>query len=386
MLIIVVDENIPAADACFGTLGQVIKKPGRQLKPEDVRDADVLVVRSITQVNEALLAGSKVRFVGTATIGVDHVDQRYLQQRGIRFVSAPGCNAQSVVDYVMAALLELETIREFSLQGKSIGIFGLGNVGSRLKSAAQRLGLQVLACDPPLQALGHTGLVTADEAWQADIVSLHVPFSTESEFPTLYLADYKRLRNMVPGAVLINTARGAVVDNRALSNVLNERFDLGAVLDVWEGEPLVNRELASQVDIATPHIAGYSHDGKIRGTFMIYQSLCEFLQQPVTLREQDLIPAALNITLDFSSDHADTPACARDVIRKVYDIQEDDLGLRASLQLERERRGEGFDALRKHYRVRREFATVALRGCDYLQRHLPGQEWQRLQALGFRCE
>lgn len=386
MLTIVVDENIPAAEACFGTLGTVLRKPGRTLSAEDVRDADVLVVRSITPVNEVLLAGSNVRFVGTATIGVDHVDQDYLRRQGIGFASAPGCNAQSVVDFVMSALLALETMRDFSLDGKSLGIIGLGNVGSRLRTVAQRLGLEVLACDPPLQAQGMTGLVSPDEAWQADIVSLHVPYVREGDYPTVYLGDYQRLSRLVPNAVLINTARGAVVDNRALSNVLHERSDLAAVLDVWEGEPLVNRELASQVDIATPHVAGYSHDGKIRGTFMIYQALCEFLRQPVQLREQDLIAPALDIVLDFSSEHTDKPARAYDVVRRVYDIQEDDLGLRSSLQQERERRAEGFDALRKHYRVRREFATVQLRGHESLRGQLPPREWQRLLALGFRCE
>lgn len=386
MLKIVADENIPAAQQCFATLGEVIRKPGRQLQPADVRDADVLVVRSITQVNRELLAGSKVRFVGTATIGVDHVDQDYLQQQGIAFTNAPGCNAQSVVDYVIAALLELEAIRDVGLDRKSIGIIGLGNVGSRLQRACRALGLTVLACDPPLQAHGQAGLVSPDDAWQADIVSLHVPFTTGGAFPTAYLADYQRLNSMVPGAVLVNTARGAVVDNRALSHVLDARCDLAAVLDVWEGEPLVNRELASQVDIATPHIAGYSHDGKVRGTFMIYEKLCAFLQQPVTLREQDLIAPQLNLALDFSAAHTDDPITARDIVRKVYDIREDDLGLRTSLQLERAQRSAGFDALRKHYRVRREFATVQLRGQAYLQQRLPAQEWQRLRSLGFRDE
>lgn len=386
MLNIVVDENIPAAEACFSGLGKVIKLPGRHLCNADVRDADVLVVRSITQVNQSLLAGSKVRFVGTATIGVDHVDTDWLQQQGICFTNAPGCNAQSVVDYVMTALLELESSRDFSLAGKSVGIIGLGNVGSRLQAVCKAMGLTVLACDPPLQQAGTNGLVSSDEAWQADIVSLHVPLVKDGAFPTLYLGDYRRLHSMVPNAVLINSSRGAVVDNRALSNVLNERPDLCAVLDVWEGEPLVNRELVSQVDIATPHIAGYSHDGKVRGTWMIYQKLCEFLQQPIQLQEQDLIPTPLNLMLDFSLAHTDNPRSARDIVQKVYDIREDDLGLRTSLQLERERRGEGFDALRKHYRVRREFATVRLRGQAYLQQQLGAAEWQRLLALGFRCE
>lgn len=386
MLKMIVDENIPAAETCFATLGEVVKKPGRSLQPADVRDADVLIVRSITQVDQALLHGSKVRFVGTATIGVDHVDQAYLTRQGIFFTNAPGCNAQSVVDYVMAALLDLEASRGIALEGKTIGIIGVGNVGARLRSVAKALGLKVRACDPPLQQQGVTGLVSADEAWQADIVSLHVPFERDGPYPTLYLGDYARLHAMAPGAVLINTARGAVIDNRALSNVLHERSDLCAVLDVWDGEPLVDRELASQVDIATPHIAGYSYDGKVRGTWMIYQKLCEFLQQPVTLQEADLIAPQLSVLLDFSSPHTDDPLTALDIVRKVYDIREDDLGLRSSLQRERERRGEGFDALRKYYRVRREFATVRLRGCEYLRQRLPLREWQRLVALGFRDE
>ena len=383
MLKIVVDENIPAAEPCFSALGNVVMRPGRTLCADDVRDADILIVRSITTVDRALLEGSRVRFVGTATIGVDHIDQNYLQQQGITFTNAPGCNAQSVVDYVTAALLELEASRGLTLAGKSIGIVGLGNVGSRLGARCESLGLQVLACDPPLQAAGQANLVSPDEAWQANIVSLHVPFERSGPHPTEYLGNFARLHALAQDAVLINTARGAVVDNRALSNVLQARQDLCAVLDVWEGEPLVNRELASQVDIATPHIAGYSHDGKVRGTFMIYEKLCAFLGQPVILREGDLIEPQQNLLLDFSAPHTDDPVTARDVVRKVYDIREDDLGLRTSLQLNRERRAEGFDVLRKHYRVRREFSTVRLRGVEYLRQRLSALEFRRLQALGF---
>lgn len=382
---IVVDENIPAAQQCFGALGEVILRPGRSLSAADVQDADALIVRSITRVDQALLAGSKVRFVGTATIGVDHVQQDFLQQQGIRFVSAPGCNARSVVEYVITVLLELEATRELDLRGKSIGIIGLGNVGSRLKPVCEQLGLKVLACDPPLQAQGVTGLVSADEAWQADIVTLHVPFSASGPHATQYLGDYQRLRALAPDAVLINTARGAVVDNRALSQVLQERSDLAVVLDVWEGEPLVNRELASQVDIATPHIAGYSHDGKVRGTWMIYSALCDFLQQPVTIAEQDLIPEQLAVTLDFTRvQPAELPRTARDVVRRIYSIADDDLGLRASLNQPRELRAQAFDGLRKHYRVRREFATVQMRGVESLQDCLPPEELARLVASGFR--
>ncbi|MAR92334.1 MAG: 4-phosphoerythronate dehydrogenase [Pseudomonadota bacterium] len=383
---ILVDENIPVAEACFGQLGEVVPVSGRHLRAAQVRDADALIVRSVTPVNESLLAGSRIGFVGTATIGVDHIDQAYLAAHGIGFASAPGCNARSVVEYVAAALMELEASRRFSLSGKSIGIIGVGNVGSRLRQLCEALGLRVLACDPPLQARGEPGLVSADEAWQADIVSLHVPYNLNGVHGTHHLADYQRLSRMLPGAVLINTARGPVVDNRALSRVLDERYDLAVVLDVWEGEPFVNMELASQVDIATPHIAGYSHDGKVRGTWMIYQALCRHLGQAPQVTETDLIDPALTLTLDPCAGTADTPTSARDLITRIYDIREDDLGLRASLRLPRERRAQAFDALRRQYRVRREFQSVQVRGRGALQTALGQGEFQRLKVLGLQFD
>lgn len=385
---ILVDENIPMAEACFGSLGTVIKVPGRDPDADLVKHADALIVRSITKVTEALLAGSRVRFVGTATIGVDHIDQGYLQQEKIAFSSAPGCNAQSVVDYVMAALLELESARDFTLANRSIGIIGAGNVGSRLQAVSEQLGLRVLLCDPPQQESGQhpasAQFVSADEAWQADIVSLHVPYTQEGRHATHHLADERRLRSMVPGAVLINTSRGPVLDNMALARVLDERYDLAAVLDVWEGEPFVNIELASKVDIATPHIAGYSFDGKVRGTWMIYQALCRHLGCEVSIQEADLIDPKLNLLLDLQGEQTYNPATARELITRIYNIHEDDVGLRTSLRLPRERRAQGFDALRRQYRVRREFNTVTLRGRAHLESVLAEQEINRLRALGLK--
>lgn len=383
---IVVDENIPIAEACFGELGQVEKVAGRQLHAQQLNDADVLIVRSITQVDEELLAGTPVKFVGTATIGVDHIDQQYLNKHNIGFASAPGCNATSVAEFVLSSLLELEAIREFSIADKTLGIVGLGNVGTRLKGLAEALGFNVLACDPIKQAEGESGLVSADEVWQADIVSLHVPYTLDGVHATRHLANKSRIENMVEGAVLINTARGPVVDNFALSQVLNERYDLSAVLDVWEGEPFVNLELASQVDIATPHIAGYSYDGKVRGTWMIYQALCAFLQSNVNVSETDLIAENLNLTLDFAPDQAKNPQSARDVIRRIYDIREDDMGLRSSLQLPRAKRAIGFDALRKSYRVRREFSTVTLRDAPLIETLIGADQFRLLQGLGFQIQ
>ena len=381
---ILVDENIPAAQECFGHLGEVVRVPGRHLAAADVRDADALIVRSITRVTPALLSGSKVRFVGTATIGVDHIDLDYLHSTGIAFASAPGCNAQSVVEYVMTALLELEARRGLDLRAKSVGIFGLGNVGLRLKTRCEAFGLQVLACDPPLQAQGVAGLVSADEVWQADIISFHVPLLKGGSHPTFHLGNEARLRALKPDAVLINTARGDVVDNRALSRVLLDRPDLSVVLDVWENEPLIDVELAGQVDIATPHIAGYSHDGKVRGTWMIYRALCEFLQQPVTVAEAELIPASQRCVLDLQQMPNPATMTALEWARQVYPILDDDQALRASLPQDAEQRAQAFDGLRKHYRVRREFASVLWQGREQLNQLRSGDVVARLRALGFR--
>lgn len=376
---ILVDENIPAAQTCFGALGQVVPVPGRHLTAVDVRDADALIVRSITRVDAALLAGSRVRFVGTATIGVDHVDRDYLRQAGIAFASAPGCNAQSVAEYVMTALLELEASDGLDLQGKTLGIVGLGNVGSRLKPLAEAFGLRVLACDPPQQERGVEGLVSAHDVWQADIVSLHVPLVKSGPHATFHLGNETRLRALRPDAVLINTARGDVVDNAALGRVLRDRPDLRTVLDVWEGEPLIDVALAAQVNLATPHIAGYSHDGKVRGTWMICQALCEFLGRPVPVRESDLIAAELTCVLNGAKTGATS---GRDWVRQVYPILRDDQALRASLTAAPEARAQAFDQLRKQYPVRREFATVVWQ--EKALQSLQPADAARLRALGFR--
>ncbi|MVF12638.1 4-phosphoerythronate dehydrogenase [Ketobacter sp. MCCC 1A13808] len=381
---IVVDENIPLAEQSFGALGDVVLVAGRQLQAADLRDADALIVRSVTQVNEHLLKGTPVGFVGSATIGVDHIDQHYLRQNNIAFASAPGCNGRSVAEFVITALLELESIREFDLAGKSVGIIGVGNVGSALQSLCEPLGLTVLPCDPPRQARGVSGLVSEEEAWQADIVTLHVPYEEKGRFATRHLGDASRLNALVEGAVLINTARGAVVDNMALSRVLDSRYDLSVVLDVWEGEPFINRQLANQVDIATPHIAGYSYDGKVKGTWMILEALCRYLNTEPPLRYNNLIDDKLNVVLDFSDRQIETPQRAIEIIQRVYDMREDDIGLRTSMQLPREKRALGFDALRKSYRVRRECSTVVLRGAGYLKSVLSEQQFNRVCAMGFQ--
>ncbi len=376
---IVVDENIPLAQECFGPLGDVVRVPGRGLARDQLLDADVLIVRSVTAVNETLLNDTSIQFVGTATIGTDHVDVDYLNTANIGFANAPGCNATSVAEYVVSSLLELETLRDFTLANKVLGIVGAGNVGSRLKILAENLGMQVVCCDPPLAASNPQNFVSPDTVWQSDIVSLHVPYTSSGPYATRYLANYERLQAMKFGAVLINTSRGAVVDNRALARVLEHRFDLAAIMDVWEDEPHINRELVARVDLASPHIAGYSYDGKVQGTVMIYRALCQHLG---IIPENPVADFGHGPMLDFTGDQVADPIRALDVIRKIYDIREDDLALRTCMALPRESRGVVFDELRRKYRVRREFNTATIRNSAYLKSIMSHEEFERLSALG----
>ena len=250
---IVADENIPALDPLFGQLGQIYRLPGRSMSADQLVDADVLLVRSVTQVNRDLLQGSQVKFVGTATIGTDHVDETALADLGIQFASAPGCNADAVTEYVLSVLLHLADEQSFSIFDKTVGIVGVGNVGSRLAARLQALGVKTLLCDPPRvdqdptisdQFMSLTHLLN-----QADIVTLHTPLTHQHLHPTHHLLNASNLPFLKPNAILINAGRGPVIDNEALLSFTEDRPDVTLVLDVWEKEPEVNRQLASHVRI-----------------------------------------------------------------------------------------------------------------------------------------
>ncbi|MCG8673045.1 MAG: 4-phosphoerythronate dehydrogenase PdxB [Pseudomonadales bacterium] len=379
---LVVDENIPLAEAFFADLGDLTLLPGRTMTAADVKDADALLVRSVTAVNANLLQGSSVKFVGSATIGADHLETAYLDQHKITCATAPGCNAVAVVEYVAAALLELAALRGESFADRSIGIVGLGNVGSRLKKVMADWGLTVLACDPPLQEKGEPDLVSLEEALQADVVSIHTPLTRSGDHPTYHLFDAKLLDTLKQGAVLINASRGAVINNNDLKAFLERRSDVSVVLDVWEGEPFIDAELAQRVEIATPHIAGYSYDGKVKGTAMIYKALCDAMGLKTKNTLEDLMPDSASLTIDLSEGVV-IKSC-RDLVQRVYRIGEDDHNLRTSLQHPKDHRIAAFDQLRKHYRVRREFSQVSLRGAEQLKNELPAAELEKIQALGFR--
>ncbi|RMF19606.1 MAG: 4-phosphoerythronate dehydrogenase [Gammaproteobacteria bacterium] len=374
---IVADENIPLLEAFFGELGEVVTRPGRAICAEDVRNADVLLVRSVTPVNEALLSGSSVRFVGTATIGTDHLDTQWLESQGIRWASAPGCNAESVVEHVISALVYLDTFHGFEWLDKRYGVIGHGQIGSRLASTLRRLGCVVKVYDAPREAAGEGPFDSFEDVLKCDVVTLHVPLTRDGQWPTHHLIDERALQVMQPGSVLINTSRGGVVDDSALLEAIRAgRLD--AVLDVFESEPQVSGELIRSVRLATPHVAGYSLDGKCQGTEMIYQALCQAVGLPVRRKLGQYLPEPVwrKVCLSEADNLREV---ARHLVTACHDVRLDDRALRGVLGQSGSVSAEAFDALRKHYRVRRSFRRTRL-DLHGSSKRLSGA----LDALGFR--
>lgn len=350
---IVADENIPLVDAFFEGVGQVVKRPGRQLSAADVNAADALLVRSVTPVNATLLANApSVSFVGTCTIGIDHLDTDYFQENHITWSSAPGCNALSVVEYVYAALCHLDV----NWQGKKFGIIGCGNVGGLLYRRLKAQGMDCYCYDPLLTAEQNPDLYDLDTVLSCDIISMHTPLTKTGAHPSFHLIGAAQLARLKPGAVLLNCGRGPVIDNQALLEFLQQPNDVRVVLDVWEPEPVISRALQEKVEIGTPHIAGYSYDGKLNGTEMIYQALCRHLKKdPEVTLKQLVLPLADNRRV-FAD--GDSWAALKQLIASIYNIAADDAAMRALAQTagaDDEVFGRGFDNLRKQYPVRREF-------------------------------
>lgn len=353
-MLIVADENIPLLDAFFEGFGEIRRYPGRAIDRAAIAGADVLLVRSVTRVDRALLDGSNVRFVGTCTIGTDHLDLAYFAEAGIHWASAPGCNARGVVDYVLGSLLTLAEIEGVELSQRRYGVIGAGQVGGRLVQVLRGLGWDVRVCDPLRKAQEGGDFVSLEHIVEhCDVISLHTPLTRSGEYPTWHLFDNARLDALKPGAWLVNAARGPVIDNAALHQTLLAREDLQAVLDVWEREPQVDPDLADCCVIATPHIAGYSLDGRRRGTAQIYQALCEFLGSDAAVQLDTLLPKPWlgEVTLSADTD----PAWALAMLcRGVYDPRRDDADFRRSLSEDSDKQRLAFDRLRKDYPPRRE--------------------------------
>lgn len=351
---ILADENIPLVEAFFGGLGEIRRLPGRAIDRAALASCDVLLVRSVTRVDRELLEGTPVKFVGTCTIGTDHLDAAWLEAAGIRWASAPGCNARGVVDYVLSSWLALAEQTGIELSTRRFGVVGAGQVGGRLVEVLRGLGWDPLVCDPPRQRREGGAFVSLTRILEeCDAISLHTPLITSGEDATFHLLNDERLGSLRPGAWLVNASRGAVVDNDALRALLRARQDVQVVLDVWEGEPQVDVELARLCRIATPHIAGYSLEGKLRGTAQIYEALCDAHGWQPSVSLASLMPDRGLSRLVFSP-RTTSAELLGTLCRAVYDPRRDDAAFRRGLQGGAAQRRSAFDLLRKEYPERRE--------------------------------
>lgn len=280
---IVIDDKIPYIKETISKLtNRAVYIPGNMIGNDDIRDADALIIRTRTHCDAQLLKGSNVKFVATATIGYDHIDTNFMEQAGIKWINCPGCNASSVAQYIDAVLTLIKTEKHIDIQKQTIGIVGCGHVGKKVVEVAKRKGMNILVCDPPRSdAEGEKGFVSMEQiAKEADIITFHVPLTKEGRYPTYHLANETLFDSLSKRPIIINSSRGAVVDNEALLYAINYNKVKDAVIDTWENEPNINKELLKRVWIGTPHIAGYSADGKTNADNMVISALCEFFSLP----------------------------------------------------------------------------------------------------------
>ena len=350
---LVADDTILLLDELFGGLAKITRVNGRSISSDQVANADALVLRSTAKVTPALLKGSKVQFVGTCTIGTDHLATDYMDANSIVWRNAPGCNAAGVVDYVIACLNHAWQTLGIDPRQQTIGIVGAGNVGGQLAQRLQKAGFNLLQCDPPKADAGHQGYVELDELLaRCQIVCLHTPLTKTGSHSTENLLHEQRIKNLAKGTVLISAGRGEVVDQQALLERQKTHHDLHLFMDVWHQEPNIDKSLFDYCHCVTPHIAGHSLEGKIRGTYLIYKDFCKHFGLPIKNNLDDLIPK-----LDLSVLQLNSGETAKEVLAlacsNVYPLMEDNARMRED---------NDFDWLRKNYPVRREFSSLKLRG------------------------
>ncbi|KJS03969.1 MAG: hypothetical protein VR73_15920 [Gammaproteobacteria bacterium BRH_c0] len=373
---ILADENMPMVAELFAGYGEVRLLPGRQINAAQVADADILLVRSVTSVNAQLLAGSRVKFVGTATIGTDHLDLHWLADQGIATASSPGCNAAAVGDYVIAALSACEP----DWQHKTIAIVGCGNTGGGLYRRLKTLGVKCRCYDPFLASHQISDLTSFDAVLDADIICLHTPLTRNGPHPTWHLFDDQVLARLRDNTLLLNAGRGEVIDNQALLARL-EAGRLRAILDVWEGEPDINLALLERVELGTPHIAGYSLEGRLRGTLMVYNAFCRWCDNAGQLALDDVLDLMGGSSGKSETVVIDSDSTLSSVVLSAYDPRRDHrrmLAAFAASDTPSDTKSNGiFDQLRKTYPQRREFSHFAVGGS------ITPALLQQCRALGF---
>ena len=338
-LTILADENMPHIDTLFGNNVEIKRAPGRYLKKDDLKGVDALLCRSITQVDRTLLEGTPVKFVGTATIGIDHLDIDFLNSFGIQWANAAGCNAEAVAQYVMSGLALWANKNNQSIKSLTLGIVGAGNVGTAVAKYCDWLGIRYQLCDPPLAEAGDSrDFVSFETASQCDVVTFHVPMEKSGAYPTFHMVNQAWLENLKPSQLVINASRGGVIDNAALNQYLDEDDVASVILDVFENEPDVNYELVQKVLVATPHIAGHTLEGKSRGSYMVYQAACQALGIDSDFKESDLYPEPNQLE--------ESSLSFEDKLLAMYNIEQDGLKLK---NVSKEQLVLKFDELRKGY-------------------------------------
>ena len=372
---IVADDKIPFLKGALEPYAEVIYIPGKQIDREILKDCDALLIRTRTKCTADLLDGTNVRFIGTATIGFDHIDTHYCNKNKIIWTNAPGCNSSSVQQYIAAALLKVSSENSFNLQGKTLGIVGVGNVGSKVEKFARTIGMNVLLCDPPRARLeGKKNFHSLNALLsESDIVTLHVPLNVVGEDCTYHLFNDERFKKIRRGTWFFNSSRGEVAETNALKQVLDSGNLGGAVLDVWENEPDIDTELMEQAFIATPHIAGYSTDGKANGTAMVVNSLSKYFNLSLENWYPGNVPLPAFPSISIDCKGKSEEEIFREIVLHTYNIDEDNERLRLSPS--------DFEKLRGDYPLRREFTSYSVRLKDGSE-----EVRQMLETLGFKVK
>jgi erythronate-4-phosphate dehydrogenase len=352
---IIADEDIPFLKGVLEPYSDVEYYPGNKITGREIAYADALIVRTRTKCDSNLLQGSGVRFIASATIGFDHIDTDYCRQHNIEWTNAPGCNSSSVQQYIGAALVALSEKYGFSPGSRTIGVVGVGHVGTKVVKLSEHLGMTVLMNDPPrMRKEGQCGFVSLDGIVRdCDIISFHVPLNMTGEDRTYHMIDDQLLDRINPGTFIINTSRGEVADTGSLKRAVKSGKVKGLVIDVWENEPGIDIDLLNSVDIATPHIAGYSADGKANGTAMSVRSLSKFFGLGLDDWKPSGIPVPDNTLITLADKSASAQENLARAIRPTYNIMEDDRRLRMSTGT--------FEEQRANYPLRREFDSYSVR-------------------------
>jgi len=370
---IVADDKIPFLKGVLEPFAEVRYLGGNKIKKEHLMDADVLIIRTRTKCTRELLEGTRVKFIATATIGFDHIDTGWCSLNGVQWINAPGCNSSSVQQYIASVLVTLASRKGESLEGKTLGVIGVGHVGSKVASLGRLLGMNVLLNDPPRARKEGKGQFTglAELLNRSDIVTLHVPLMKEGEYATWHMASNDFFAQIKEKACFINASRGEVTDTEALKKAIALKKTGAVAIDVWEKEPFIDLELLQWADIATPHIAGYSQDGKAMGTAMAVRAVSDFFHLPLLDWYPDALTPPANPVISIKEGAGQS--ILTQSIRHTYDVTEDDCRLRTS--------PETFEQQRGQYPLRREFGAYRVQAGS-----IPSSDKELLSQLGFKVE